>query len=281
VRAALQKTDRFNYSQYYIPYGYKELSIEPLPGGKFQMDPNALHIWPRKQFMLIALPNADGSFTCTLFLDFEGEVSFEALKTQEAVKHFFETYFADLLPMIPDYMEQFFANPTSSLVTVRCSPWNKGRVMLIGDAAHAIVPFYGQGMNAGFEDCSVLMRLLDQYEDNWNLVRPAFQEERIPDANAIAELALRNFVEMRDLVADPAFILRKKIEGKLNEMMPDKWLPLYSMVTFTDIPYSRALALGQQQDAIMERILKRPDIQQWEAESVMKQIAAQAESMLA
>jgi kynurenine 3-monooxygenase len=280
VRSALQKSDRFNYSQYYIPYGYKELSIEPTQTGGFRMEPNALHIWPRKQYMLIALPNANGSFTCTLFLDFEGETSFASLQTKEAVKEFFETSFPDLIPLIPDYAEQFFANPTASLVTVRCNPWNRGRVMLIGDAAHAIVPFYGQGMNAGFEDCTVLMRLLDQYQDNWTLTREAFQQERIPDANAIADLALRNFVEMRDLVADPDFQLRKRIEARLHEAMPDKWLPLYSMVTFTDMPYSTALKLGQQQDVIMEKVLKRPDIGQWESEGIFRQITAQVEKML-
>src|SRR5690242_1966532 len=184
--------------------------------------------------MLIALPNPDGSFTCTLFFPFEGKVSFDALKTKSDVLQFFEETFPDVLKLMPNAIDDFSSNPTSSLVTVKCSPWVRNKTLVIGDAAHAIVPFFGQGMNAGFEDCRILNELLDTHHDNWATVLSKFQEQRKPDADAIAQLALDNFIEMRDLVADATFLLRKKIEAKLHELYPEKWIPLYSMVTFYD-----------------------------------------------
>lgn len=264
MREAIQHTDRANYSQFFIDHGYKELSIPPVKG-EFAMEPNALHIWPRGRFMMIALPNTDKSFTCTLFFDFEGPVSFEKLKTNQDVDRFFEEYFPELLTLIPDLTKQFFENPTPSLVTVKCFPWSKNKSLLIGDAAHAIVPFFGQGMNCGFEDCQVLNQLIDQHQHNWEEIMPAFQISRKPNADAIAELALQNFVEMRDLVADPKFLLRKKIEAKLHALYPDKWVPLYTMVTFTQLPYEHALKTGQKQTKIMEEVMNRPDIETaWE-----------------
>ena len=256
VRQSMQKTDRFNFSQSYISHGYKELSFPPSSTGDFVFDKNALHIWPRKQFMLIALPNLDKSFTVTLFLPFEGENSFAQLDSDDKVLAFFQKEFPDALQCMPDLINEYHENPEASLVTTSCYPWIKNHTALIGDAAHAIVPFYGQGMVAGFEDCYILNSLLNQYEDNWNEVLPAFQESRKQDADAIAELALDNFVVMRDKVADPEFLLRKKIESHLHELYPDKWIPLYSMVTFNEnIRYSDALKAGKKQREIMRNAM--------------------------
>ncbi len=276
VRHALQMTDRFDYSQEYIHHGYKELHIPANSSGGFQMEKNALHIWPRESFMLIALPNPDGSFTLTLFFPFRGTQSFEKLSSTEAVQQFFEATFPDALRLMPDLLKDFFHNPTSSLVTVKCFPWLKNNVLLMGDAAHAIVPFYGQGMNAGFEDCRAFNQLLDLRQDDWSKVAPIFQQERKPNADAIAQLALDNFVEMRDLVNDPYFILRKKIEAKLHELYPADWIPLYSMVTFyEDIPYQVAYETGQKQKRIMEEVLKTPNIESTWQQMDLKKIVDQ------
>lgn len=267
LRGSLQKRDRFDYSQDYLSAGYKELTIPAGPNGEFLMEKNALHIWPRGSYMMIALPNPDGSFTCTLFFPFEGENSFAQLQTKEAVKAFFERTMPDAVPLMPTLLEDFFSNPTSSLVTVKCSPWiYKDHSALIGDSAHAIVPFYGQGMNCGFEDVFVLDELVEKFAENWGEILPAYQHLRKPDGDAIADLAKANFIEMRDKVADADFLLRKKIEGKIYALYPEKWIPLYTMVTFSpDIRYSEALRLGQVQDRIMDEVMARPDIQMnWE-----------------
>ena len=262
VRGSMQITDRYNYSQSYIEHGYKELSIPPGPNGSHRLEKNALHIWPRHSYMLIALPNTDGSFTCTLFFPFEGDPSFALLRSPEHVKAFFGENFPDAVPLMPDLTEEFFANPTSSLVTVRCWPWVINRTALIGDAAHAIVPFFGQGMNAGFEDCRILDTLIEHYEGDWPKILDAFQKNRKPDADAVAELALQNFIEMRDLVADERFLFRKKIEARMHELFPDKWVPLYSMVTFSDTPYSEALRLGREHDLLMQRVMSTENIEE-------------------
>lgn len=262
IRAALQVSDRFEYSQHYIEHGYKELRIPPGVHGEFTMDKEALHIWPRESFMLIALPNPDATFTVTLFYPFEGPHSFEKLTNDEEVLAFFQQTFPDAVPLMPSLLEDFRDNPTSSLVTIRCSPWVKNSTLLIGDAAHGIVPFYGQGMNAGFEDCSVLNQLLDKHADDWSKVAPEFQQLRKADADAIAQLALDNFVEMRDLVADPDFLLRKKIEAKLHELFPIQWIPLYSMVAFHDeIRYSEAQEMGRRQKEIMDQVMLTPGVE--------------------
>jgi kynurenine 3-monooxygenase len=261
VRAALQRTDRFDYSQDFLDYGYKELTIAPGPDGAWQFEKNALHIWPRGQYLMIALPNLDGSFNCTLFFPFEGPESFAALQTPADVTAFFTRVFPDAVPLMPDLTEEFFAHPTASLVTIRCFPWkHDDDVLLLGDAAHAIVPFYGQGMNAGFEDCSVLDALLNEHGDSaWATVFAEFQARRKPNNDAMADLALYNFVEMRDRVADPRFLLQKKIEARFATQFPGHWTPLYSQVTFSDTPYAEAWAAGQRQDAIMARLM--PHIQ--------------------
>jgi len=262
VRDALRITDRFDYQQFYIEHGYKELNIPAGAGGVFQLEKNALHIWPRESFMLIALPNPDGSFTCTLFFPFDGPVSFDKLKTEKEITDFFEQTFPDTKSLMPEFLSDFKQNPTSSLVTVKCFPWVKNKTLLIGDAAHAIVPFYGQGMNAGFEDCRVLNQLLGIHNDNWDEALSIFQKLRKPDTDAIAQLALDNFIEMRDLVADKEFLLRKKIEAKLHELFPTKWIPLYSMVTFYEnIRYSEAYATGQKQKKIMNEIMRVADLE--------------------
>lgn len=270
VRNSLMKIPRFDYSQQYLTHAYKELSIPPAAGGGFLMDKNALHIWPRHQFMLIALPNADGSFTCTLFLAFEGDPSFAQLQTDRDVEAFFERYFPDALSLMPTLLDDFNGNPTSSLVTVRCHPWQyDGRILLLGDAAHAIVPFYGQGMNAGFEDCTILDDLATEYREDWGSVFTAFNRARVKDGNAIADLALRNFIEMRDLVADPMFLLRKKIAAHLHEKHGEAFLPSYSMVSFSDTPYSVALQAADDQDRLLDQILQIEGIsERWERPEV-------------
>ena len=264
-------SDRFEYNQHYISAGYKELIIPPGPNGEFLIEKNALHIWPRGSFMMIALPNPDGNFTCTLFLPFEGEKSFAKLKTRDEVKKFFDEEFPDAVPLMPTLQEDFFHNPTSSLVTVKCYPWVfDNRIALIGDAAHAIVPFYGQGMNCGFEDCVVLNELIDKHSENWEKILTEYQELRKPDGDAIADLAIANFVEMRDKTADPKFLLQKKIEARFSEKYPDKWTPLYSMVTYSpNIRYSTALKEGLRQEKIMEQIMSVPNIEsEWNSDWV-------------
>jgi kynurenine 3-monooxygenase len=276
--AHMMQHDKFNYQQYYIDCGYKELSIPAGENGSFLLEKNALHIWPRKQYMLIALPNTDGSFTGTLFFPFEGDLSFSRLTTEQSVADFFHTTFPDVVPLIPDLVQQFFRNPTSSLVTVKCFPWiREDKFCLIGDAAHAIVPFFGQGMNAGFEDCSVLNKLISTHNGEWDKILSRFQQIRKPDADAIADLAIGNFTEMRARTADPKFLLQKKIEAKLHEHHPDKWIPAYSQVTFSpQIRYSEALKNSQRQEAIMEKIMSEPGIEErWNEQEVENRILEQ------
>ena len=274
VRNHMIKTDRFDYSQTYLKHGYKELIIPAGPNGEFRMEKNALHIWPRGSYMLIALPNLDGSFTVSLFLPFEGEKSFDALQTEGDVKAFFTEIFPDTLELMPTLVKDFFDNPTSSLAIIRCFPWSHSdKVLMMGDASHAIVPFYGQGMVSGFEDCHVFDQLADEMWDDKRSLFEAFEISRKPDGDAIADLALRNFIEMRDLVADEQFLLRKKIEKALNQKHPQKWVPLYSMVTFSEMRYSEALAEGKVQDAKMEKVLALPNIaENWEDPAVFSEI---------
>ena len=274
VRNRLQKTPMFNYSQSYLSHGYKELVIPPNEDGTHRIDKNCLHIWPRGKFMMIALPNLDGSFTVTLFFPMKGEVSFESIKTESDVLAFFQKTFPDAIPHMPTLTQDYFENPTSTLVTVRCDPWHyEDKVILMGDAAHAVVPFYGQGMNAGFEDCSVFSELYDEQHENALQLFEKYSELRVPDGNAIADLALYNYIEMRDLTGDPDFLLRKKIERKFSERNPNKWLPLYSQVTFSHIRYSEALANGERQRKIMDQIMTISNIHEcWDEEHIMEKI---------
>jgi len=271
VRNTLQKTNRFNYSQHYIDHGYKELTIEANPDGSPKMELNALHIWPRGEFMMIALPNPDNSFTCTLFFPLDGPVSFESLKTADQVKAFFQEVFPDTIELMPDLTREYFINPTSSMVIVKCFPWTwNDKVMLTGDAAHAIVPFYGQGMNCGFEDCSVFDELMEEKgTENWLDLFKTFEQMRKPDADAIAELALANFIEMRDRVADPSFLLQKRIEARFSKLHPTKWVPLYTMVTFSHTRYHEAQRNGFRQEEIMQSVMALPEIEsKWDSDEV-------------
>ena len=270
VRQEMMK-GRFNFSQSFIEHDYKEIAFPPNADGTPQMDPNCLHIWPRRQFMMMGLANTDGGFTGTLFMPHEGEYSFGTIKDEQDLMRFFEAHFKDAIPMLPDLAEQYFRNPQSNLAIIRCAPWtHKDKVALVGDSAHAIVPFYGEGMNSGYEDCKVLNDLLNELgDDDWGTVLDAYGRARKPNGDAIADLSLRNFVEMRDLVADPRFILRKKIEGRLQQRHPDKWLPLYSQVKFSDIPYVDAWNEGLRHDRIMEEVLAMPGIEErWDSEEV-------------
>lgn len=260
VRSVMQKLKHFNFSQEYISHDYKELSIEAKEGD-FQMDKHSLHIWPRGSHMLIALPNPDGSFTCTLFLPFEGENSFEKLKTEMEINSFFKDKFPDALKLIPNLIDLFNENPTAPLVIIKCFPWTyKDKIALIGDASHAIVPFYGQGMNAGFEDVSILNELMDKHGDNWGELFKEFETSRKPDVDAIADLALKNFIEMRDLVGQDWFLKRKKIERALYENFPNSFIPQYSMVSFTNLSYSEAVERGNQQDVILDQLSENEEI---------------------
>ena len=269
------QSDRFEYNQHYIDCGYKELIIPAGKNGEFLLDKNALHIWPRGSFMMIALPNPDGNFTCTLFLPFEGEKSFSNLKTDKQVEDFFKSEFSDAFTLMPTLISDFKTNATASLVTVKCAPWVfDNKIGLIGDAAHAIVPFYGQGMNCGFEDCVVLNELIEKHNDDWDIIFPEYEQLRKPDGDAIADLAIANFVEMRDKTADPKFILQKKIEAKFSQHYPDKWIPLYSMVTYSPhIRYSTALKEGQKQQKIMDEIMALNNIESiWESDEIESEI---------
>lgn len=259
VRGSMQqKHPRFNYSQHFLEYGYKELSIPADDAGKHQLEMNSLHIWPRGEFMLIALPNLDGSFTCTLFLPFEGRESFEVLNSDTEVINFFSGHFTDAYNLMPSLLEDFFANPTGILGTISCYPWQyNDRALLVGDAAHAIVPFYGQGMNCAFEDCSILMDLVDASDKNWSEIFNQYQRERKADTDAIAQLALDNFIEMRDSVANPKFGLKRKLEHKLEREFPGRFTSRYSMVTFGSRPYRDALLQGSIQDVVLMKLVQK------------------------
>lgn len=252
IRSAMLKLPRFNYSQQHLDYGYKELTIPSAADGKHAMEANALHIWPRGNFMLIALPNIDGTFACILFLPFDGPDSFAQLASPSSVAGFFQSNFPDAVSLMPNLTENFFTNPTGSMVTVKCSPWHiTGRTLLLGDAAHAIVPFFGQGINCGFEDCTCLFELLDRYGAEWKRVFEEFETARKINTDAIADLAVDNFIEMRDRVADPRFLFRKKVELALEAKYPRLFVPKYAMVTFHRIPY----AVAMQRGVVQERML--------------------------
>ncbi len=262
IRLDMQKAKGADFSQEQLEYGYKELVVPPGTDGNFRMDPSALHIWPRTTFMLIALPNTDKSFTCTFFYPLEGEQSFKSLTTEDAVQKFFTAQFPDAVSLMPTVVEDFFYNPTGTMVTVKCSSWHiGGTAALLGDAAHAIVPFFGQGMNCAFEDCTVLDGIIGgrkqeagDVEGWWSSVFAEYEQLRKVNADAIADLAVENFVEMRDLVATPKFQLKKKIEQRLQAEFPDIFIPKYSMVTFHRLPYSIALQRGKIQDRILEEL---------------------------
>src|SRR5262245_6016566 len=260
IRAAILERTSGWLDEEPLGHGYKELSIPPADGGGggFRMDKNALHIWPRGEYMLIALPNIDGSFTVTLFLPNEGEESFQALTTPAAVQALFERRFADAIPLMPTLVEDFFANPTGHLETIRCEPWSfEDQALVLGDAAHAIVPFHGQGMNAAFEDCSAFDRCLENPDRPWSGIFADFEERRRPDTRPIAAMALENYVEMRSTVQEPEFQLKKEMAFRLEERHPDRFIPRYSMVMFHTIPYAEAQRRGAIQEQILDELTSR------------------------
>lgn len=255
VRTAMNQDPRFKLSEDQLDYGYKELTIPASADGKHLLETHALHIWPRGSLMLIALPNIDGTFGCILFLPFAGADSFETIATKSDVARFFESRFPDALRLMPDLASNYFANPTGSMVTVKCSPWHvEGKVLLLGDSAHAIVPFFGQGINCGFEDCTVLADLIDRHGTDWALVFAEFERARKINTDAIAAMAIENFVEMRDRVGDPRFLFRKKVELALEARYPEIFVPKYAMVTFHRIPYSVAMRRGAVQGRILSEL---------------------------
>jgi kynurenine 3-monooxygenase len=254
VRASLAAAGRVEVREDWLDHDYKELSI-PAVSGKHALEPHALHIWPRGGFMLIALPNTDGSFTATLFLARTGTASFASLDRPEAVAAFFAREFADAVPLMPGLLEDFAGHPQGRLGTVHAAPWHAGgRALLLGDAAHAIVPFHGQGMNAAFEDCVALDALLDRH-DGWEELFAAFEQARRPDTAAIAQMALENYVEMRDTVRDAGYLRRRSLAMELERRFPDRFIPRYSMVMFhPEIPYAEALRRGEVQAQILAEL---------------------------
>lgn len=253
TRGKLQISDRFNYSQSYLHVGYKELEIPAGEAGDFLMEKNALHIWPRGAFMMIALPNPSGDFTCTLFMPFD---VFDRLKTKEDVETFFKQEYTDAVSLMPTLVNDFFKNPTSSLVTVRCFPWIKtDKIALLGDAAHAVVPFYGQGMNCSFEDVIVMDECIEKNGSDWIKTFEEYQSLRKPNADAIADLAIQNYYEMADKVGDKHFLHKKHIEHELSDLYPDKFKSQYELTTFSTTPYKYALDQGIKNDILLERII--------------------------
>jgi kynurenine 3-monooxygenase len=248
VRRRLMRLDRFDFSQDYLSHGYKELTIPPAPGGGFRMEREALHIWPRGGFMMIALPNRDGSFTCTLFWPHEGPNSFASLAGVADVRRFFERQFPDAVPLMPDLPEQYLGNPVASLVTIRCRPWHHdGKVGLLGDACHAVVPFHGQGANSAFEDCVVLDECVRRHPGDWRATLTEFESLRKENADALADLSLANFVEMRDHTASRLFRVRKTLEKTLYRLFPASFMPLYMMISFSRIPYAETVRIARRQ----------------------------------
>lgn len=258
LRMAMLRLRGFNFSQSYLDHGYKELTIAAGQNNQFLMDKNSLHIWPRGQYMLNGFPNLDGTFTCILFAPFHGEYSFENLDTKEKVVDFFKSQFPDVLPLMPNLVEKYFEKSAGSLITIKCNPWYiEDKALLLGDAAHAIVPFYGQGMNCGLEDCAYLDECIEKYGNNWKTVFPEFERLRKANTDAIADLSIENYTELRDRVSDPKFLLKKKVEQALGEKYSRIFTPKYSMIAFQRIPYAEAQSIARIQDRILEELCDR------------------------
>ncbi len=258
---AMQKLDRFSFSQNYIEDGYREILLPANSDGSYKLEKQTLHIWPRGRFMLIALPNFDGSFTCTLFMPFDGhEYCFNNLTSKLKVESFFKEVFPDFFEMMPNIADEWENHPLSSLAIIRCFPWTHGKTALMGDAAHATVPFFGQGMNAGFEDCSVMYSLMKKHNEDWDKVFDEYEIVRKPNGDAVQDLSLYNYLVMRDKVSDPSFQLQQKIERRIAELHPGKYFPMYSMVSFSDIEYQVALKQGKEQDEIIQNLIFRNKI---------------------
>ncbi len=256
IRMEFLKSGHFNFSQQYENYGYKELTIPAAYNNGFRIEKNVLHIWPRGSYMMIALPNIDGDFTCTLFMPNDNaERNISQLETNQNVLDFFNQVMPDAVPHMPNLADDYFSNPTGSLLTVKCFPWNiGGKALLIGDAAHSMVPFFGQGMNCCFEDCYHFDFLVEKYGNDWQTIFEEFGKIRKENTDAIADLAIENFVEMRDLVANATFVLKKKADALLEEKYPEYFISKYAMVTFHRLPYAIAKQRGQIQDKILMEI---------------------------
>ena len=255
-KSIVEKAD-IQYVKKPLGHGYKELTIPPLESGEFQIEPNALHIWPRGNYMLIALPNNDCSFICTLFFPMAGATSFKTVKTEKDILDLFQSQFPDAIKLMPTLVEDFQSNPTGDLASVYCKPWHfVDKALLIGDAAHAVVPFFGQGMNASFQDCSALAILMDQIEDEWTAIFNAFSSTQVENGHAIADMAIENYLEMRDHVNDTEYKKRRNVELKLERMFPGRFIPRYSMVSFHQIPYSEVYQRGRKQFKIIDDVLK-------------------------
>ena len=257
LRKSIVEKANIQYVKKPLGHGYKELTIPPLKSGKFRIEPNALHIWPRGNHMLIALPNNDCSFTCTLFFPMTGTKSFETVKTKKDILDLFQSQFHDAIKLIPNLMEDFQKNSTGDLASVYCKPWHLGdKALLIGDAAHAVVPFFGQGMNASFQDCSTLAKLMGQNKNDWKTIFNTFSSVQVENGHAIADMAIENYLEMRDHVNDTEYKKRRNVELKLERMFPGQFIPRYSMVSFHQIPYAEVYQRGGKQSKIIRDVLK-------------------------
>jgi kynurenine 3-monooxygenase len=274
IRRSMLRLPRFNFSQEYLDWGYKELTIPPGPHGKHRIETNALHIWPRTNFMLIALPNRDGSFTCTLFLPYEGDESFKGLASKEDIETFFEMYFPDAKKLMPGLVSDYEHNPIGSMLNIQCSPWNhKGEVVLLGDAAHSMTPFFGQGMNSSFEDCRILSEYITRSEGDFEKAFTAFSTERKKDTDAICQMSRENFIEMRDSVGAEGFKIKKQMEHDLDEMYSELYCSRYRRVSFSNEPYSSVYTQGLKNEKVLLALLEHgKNIKELDAELVKKVI---------
>lgn len=270
VRTYLQRFHRVSYAQDFLDQGYKELNVPATASADWVAEKNVLHMWPRGRYMLLGFPNLDGSFTCSLHMPFEGSVSFASLQTESDVNNFFKEKFPDVIDHIPNLVEEFNRCPPNPMVMVKCSPWTlQGKVALIGDAAHVLYPYYGQGANAGFEDCSVLMECLEKFGADWKTVFSEYEQRRKPNMDAISEMVVEHYVEIRDLLGDPKFLLRKALERKINQMFPDRYTPLYSMIAFTCMPYVEALRIDREQRSMIDYLMNTAAIEtNWDSKEV-------------
>jgi kynurenine 3-monooxygenase len=275
VRTLLQRQRRFNYSQEFLDQGYKELLVPAAAEAEWIREKEVLHMWPRGKYMLLGFPNMDGSFTCSLHMPFEGHPSFSSIKTATDLRQFFETSFPDVVPHVPNLAEDYFSHGPNPMVTVKCSPWTfDGKVALIGDAAHVLFPYYGQGANAGFEDCSVLSQCLEKHGEDWHEAFGEYERLRKPNMDAIADMCVQHYIEIRDELADPTFLLRKAIERKVNQLYPERYLPLYSMIAFSDMPYAEALRIDREQRTLIDRLMSVKGIEdKWDGAEVEHLIA--------
>ena len=256
IRDSINKVQPIGYRNLPLDHGYKELTIPPDAEGNYRMDSKSLHIWPRGDFMLIALPNIDKSFTCTLFFPLNGKLSFSSINSGEKIIKFFSSYFPDTVELIPDLKEEYVNNPVGKLSTIYCNRWHfEDKALIFGDAAHAIVPFFGQGMNASFQDCSIINEFIIKYDGNWDKIFSRFSDVQVPNGHAIADMAIENYIEMRDSVNDPMFIKRRELEFELESRFTERFVPRYSMVSFTTIPYSEVYRRGLLQLGLIDNYI--------------------------